>query len=109
MVKELGSYELSDSSSKQELKGISGTREGNKNYIDFNGIGPAYAEQLDRTGPNNQTLFHGWADAGSSTASAVWRIKKFIYSGSRLSSTQWADGNGEFDNIFNNRASLDYS
>ena len=42
MATELGTYENSDATSKQELKGVSGTREGNKNYIDFNGIGPAY-------------------------------------------------------------------
>ncbi len=109
MTTELGTYELSDNTSKQQLKGVSGTREGNKNYIDFNGIGPAYAERLDNSAPNSLPLYHGWAAPASATSSAVWRIKKFTYVSNRLTLTEWADGNGEFDNVWNDRASLSYS
>ena len=109
MVTELGTYELSDGSSKQEVKGVSGTREGNKNYLDINGVGPAYAERLDNTANNRLTLYHGWAAPASATSAAVWRIKKFTYSNNRLTQTEWADGNGEYDNIWDNRASLSYS
>ena len=47
---------------------------------------------------------------GSSTSSAVWRVKKTV-----LSDTSddvvitWADGNANFDNIWDNRLSLTYS
>jgi hypothetical protein len=50
----------------------------------------------------------GEAAFGSSEASAVWRIFKLSVSGTVTSMT-WADGNDEFDNIWNNRASLSYS
>ncbi len=49
----------------------------------------------------------GEASTGSATSGASWRIK-------RVDSTtgtviQWADGNSNFDNIWDNRASLSYS
>ena len=52
-------------------------------------------------------LYVGEADAGSLQADAVWRIK-------RINTTTgvvitWADGNTNFDNVWNNRASLSYS
>lgn len=49
----------------------------------------------------------GTAAAGSSEASAVWQIKK-IDSTNPLS-IRWADGNGNYDNVWTNRASLSYS
>lgn len=50
----------------------------------------------------------GEAATGSSTSGALWRVKRITTSGV-ITTIEWADGNGNFDNIWNNRASLSYS
>lgn len=50
----------------------------------------------------------GEASFGAVTSSAVWRIKKITYTGDSLSIT-WANGTDEYNNIWDNRASLSYS
>ena len=52
--------------------------------------------------------YYGWALPGSSVASAVWRILKKDVSGTETFYL-YADGNTDFDNIWNNRAVLSYS
>lgn len=50
----------------------------------------------------------GEAAPGTSEASANWRI--FILDNSTsITKKKWADGNGNFDNIWSNRASLTYA
>lgn len=66
----------------------------------------ALALRLDDTTTASVT-YVGEAVVGTSAASAAWRIKK-IDETSGLVIT-WADGNGNFDNNWNNRASLTYS
>jgi hypothetical protein len=52
----------------------------------------------------------GEAQPGASLAAAVWRIKRITDSGSPTDTdVDWADGDINFDNIWNNRASLSYS
>ena len=53
-------------------------------------------------------LYVGIADVGSSAAASVWQIKKLTTAGDILTMT-FADGNSNYDNIWNNRASLTYS
>ncbi len=50
----------------------------------------------------------GKAAPSSSTASAVWQIKKLDSNTLALDKT-WADGNDLFDNVWNNREALTYS
>lgn len=50
----------------------------------------------------------GEAATGTATSTALWRIKRLTQSGTVLL-IEWADGNGNFDNIWNDRASLSYS
>jgi Collagen triple helix repeat (20 copies) len=50
----------------------------------------------------------GYAAAGSSTSSASWKIKKITTTGDDIAIT-WADGNTNFDNIWDNRAALTYT
>lgn len=50
----------------------------------------------------------GTAATGSGEGSAVWKIKKITISGT-VTSITWADGNGNYDNVWSNRASLSYS
>jgi hypothetical protein len=56
---------------------------------------------------NNTTTYVGEAELGSATSSAVWRIKKIVCDDGLT--VTYADGNDNFDNIFDNRASLSYS
>lgn len=50
----------------------------------------------------------GEAVTGSSLASGSWRIKRITQSGTVLL-IEWADGDGLFNNVWNDRASLIYS
>lgn len=49
----------------------------------------------------------GEAAFGSPTSSAVWRIKRLTLTGDSFV-LDWAEGNDNFDNIWDNRASLTY-
>lgn len=50
----------------------------------------------------------GKAKPGSATSSAVWRVFKMVEASGDITIT-YADGNAQFDNIWDNRASLSYS
>lgn len=54
------------------------------------------------------TTYVGEAAPGSSNAAAVWRIKRIVETGPD-SVLRWADGDTNFDNIWNNRAALTYT
>lgn len=65
--------------------------------------GGSYAVRYDKT---STYIYAGEAEAGSLDADPVWRIKRVT----RASSVKlFADGNSDFDNIWNNRASYSYS
>ena len=63
------------------------------------------ALQLDEEG---DTTYIGEADPGSLTSNASWRIKRIVETGPDSEIT-WADGDSDFDNIWDNRLSLSYS
>jgi hypothetical protein len=50
----------------------------------------------------------GYAQPGALTSAASWKIKKITTTGDDIAIT-WADGNVNFDNIWNDHASLTYS
>jgi len=52
--------------------------------------------------------YSGKAEVGSLTSAVVWQIKKIVESGDDITITI-ADGNINFDNIWDNRAALTYS
>lgn len=63
--------------------------------------------ELTKIRTSGNYVYIAKAALGSSSASAVWQIK-------RLDTTDtlditWADGNANYDNVFNNYASLSYS
>lgn len=65
------------------------------------------AQQVDDTG---STLYQGWAEPGSATSGALWRIRRVVSSGTPTDTAiTFADGNRNFDNIWDNRAALSYS
>jgi hypothetical protein len=51
----------------------------------------------------------GWSTPGTATSAAAWRIMRLVYTGSDVIRVEWADGDGEFDNVWDDRASLSYS
>lgn len=57
---------------------------------------------------SSTVTYIGEATTGTTTSSSNWRIKRLTQSGSVLI-IEWADGNGNFDNIWDNRTSLTYS
>ena len=58
---------------------------------------------------NGNLIYFGKADKGASKAAAQWSIIKMTYDmNSLITDIQWADGNGLFDNIWNDRAVLSY-
>jgi hypothetical protein len=52
-------------------------------------------------------VYVGQADPGSSTSAAVWRVKKITESLGGTS-IDWADGDAEFDNVWDDRDTLTY-
>ena len=66
----------------------------------------ALALRLDDTTTPSVT-YVGEAPVGTATGTSAWRIKKLDETSGLVIS--WADGNGNFDNNWNNRASLSYS
>lgn len=64
-----------------------------------------YAAQIDSSVTN--TLYVGKALPGSDTSSPIWQIAK-IDTSSGLAKT-WADGDSQFNNVWDDRTSLTYS
>lgn len=64
------------------------------------------ALRLDDAGSG--VTYVGSATAGAATGDNVWQIKKIVELNGDITIT-WADGNGLFDNVWNDRASLTYS
>jgi hypothetical protein len=54
------------------------------------------------------TIYIGEAQPGTATSAASWRISRTVFTGDD-STKLFADGNSNFDNIWDNRASLSYS
>jgi YD repeat-containing protein len=59
---------------------------------------------------NNNPIFLGEATPGTPFRAALWRIRKHEWDANgNLLRRLWADGDVEFNNVWDNRASLDYS
>lgn len=63
---------------------------------------------FDYDGSSN-LLYLGMALPATATSAATWQIRKFLYTGANLTSTLYAGGTRQFNNIWDNRASLSYS
>ena len=61
--------------------------------------------QVDTVGT---TTYLGYANPGTLTSAALWAVKKVVETGGDAVFT-WADGDKEFDNIWDDRLSLTYS
>jgi len=73
--------------------------------------GPPFAaiQKLYDYGAGTSILYEGWAQPGVVTSAPLWAIRKYVYSGSNLSQEQWADGNTNMDNVWDNRTGLIYA
>lgn len=66
-------------------------------------------KQIRKTDVNaDGNTYYGVANAGASTAAAVWQIERQSASGT-VTSFLWADGDINFDNVWDNRTALSYS
>lgn len=71
----------------------------------LNTDGPACNVQVDDTGG---TIYVGISSPGVATSAAVWQILRLVESGGTFN-LKYADGDAEFNNIWDNRAGLSYS
>ena len=58
---------------------------------------------------SNLPEYQGWARIGTGTGTAGWALCKFLYDGTKRIARVWANGDAEFDKIWNNRTGYDYS
>jgi hypothetical protein len=107
-----GATEQNQLSEITQLQNISNGISSLSTAISSGGSGgsSAFNEALivDESNPN--IIYRGYAVAGANVAAAVWAIKKTVSNANGdVTTTTWADGNQNFDNIWNNRATLVYS
>lgn len=57
---------------------------------------------------DNNPIYIGKSDVGSSKSAPVWQIKKLTYSNGNLVDVQYANGSPSFNNVWNDRVSLSY-
>lgn len=74
--------------------------------VSYRVVDPVQATRIDDTTTANVTYI-GKAPVGSLESAGVWQIAKLDETSGLVKT--WADGNGNYDNIWNNRSSLTYS
>ena len=57
--------------------------------------------------PDSNTYYIGEAPFGAATTDPIWRIKRLVFSGANFT-LDWADGNDEFNKIWDNRTLFTY-
>lgn len=67
------------------------------------------AIQLDETGGDPDISYLGKAVPGTTTAAALWSIQRLTEQSDGDISVEWADGDSDPDNIWDNRLALSYS
>jgi len=76
-----------------------------KNKVDFF-ADPKIRKEIDTT--DGTVIYQGYANLLADTSQGVWRIKRTTISGSNIS-IEWANGNTQNYNVWDNRGSLSYS
>jgi hypothetical protein len=67
------------------------------------------AVRFGNNSSDNKFIYVGTATIGASESDAVWKIMEINTTLATNSSVKWADGNQQYDNVWNNRESLSYS
>ncbi len=75
--------------------------------VDGEASSSAFVTNIQTDSVDSNITYIGKATTGSATSAAVWQIQKIDETTGTV--IQWADGNLNFDNIFDNRQSLTYS
>ncbi len=58
---------------------------------------------------DGKVIYQGWAVIGSAESEAVWLISKLTWDGFKFTGRSWANGEGTYDKIWNDRDTYDYS
>jgi hypothetical protein len=106
---ELQSLNAMDFASEQTLEAVFNEIEsGNLSLESIDAKTPslAYATQVDEA--SSTVTYVGKAAVGTATSVASWQISKITITGS-VTAITFADGNANFDNEWDDRASLSYS
>lgn len=91
---------------RQQVSGIGPLNDAQLRATPVGTTSGALAVQLDEA--SSSVTYVGGAAPGSATSSAAWQIKKITTTGADIAIT-WADGDAEFDNVWDDRATLTYS
>ncbi|MBF0175714.1 MAG: hypothetical protein HQL63_02525 [Magnetococcales bacterium] len=67
-----------------------------------------YMDRLTTYDGDNNPEYIGLAQPGSLTTESVWQIRKIGYTGGNPVSARFANGNAEFDKIWDDRSSYSY-
>lgn len=67
------------------------------------------ATKYDQDADPPTLAYLGHAYPGTAGSVAQWRIQKLVFGGDGDVTITWADGNANFDNIWDDRASLSYT
>jgi len=70
-------------------------------------IDPMFATNIDFE-DNGNTVYKGEASPGTATSAALWRITKTTVNAEGDSVKLWADGNANFDNVWDDHLTLTY-
>lgn len=90
----------------QKLLNQSGGYDNQKGDLGFAYSIPAPLASIVDSSTTAGSVYTCEAMPGSASSAAVWRISKKVTS---TGVTTWADGNGNFDNVADDRASLAYA
>jgi hypothetical protein len=63
---------------------------------------------MARDGSGN-VEYVGLAAIGAAKSAAAWQIRKLVYTGDEIDDILWAEGDTDFDHIWDDRAGLSYS
>lgn len=101
---------LTGSSTDGTQTHVTGTQVGTKRALDVNvaSVGGTTTDEAlawDTTSTAN-TVYVGYAAAGTATSAASWKIVRYSLS---TGLGKWADGNTSYDNVWDNRTGLSYS
>lgn len=66
----------------------------------------AYAERVDFISAT--LLYRGEAVPGTLESEAKWRIRRITIGADKDTTTEWADGDADFNNVWDDRLSLNY-
>ena len=91
---------VADTQGLQGIQGIPG-EQGPK------GDEEVYSERIDFI--TDDFLYKGWADPGTLTSEPLWRILQVEIAADSDVAKKFADGDNNFDNVWDNRLSLTYN